>query len=379
MEQQQVQQNIGQTAIEMVARERFQQRQKVLEWMLDEGKLPDLRGVTSILPGLKIAEPATLALLSESLLELIPPINEDIRNAVKNTIIEKAGGRELSEVPITGMVFGYTDHPDHDYRNEIQIWMDSSEYLIPSFVLTFAMRMSSERGRSFWAYTGFKPYREEWTNMMLEIPAQAAADEFPRVNPEQLKQAPLGAIFMSRDQRLGIKTPMQAAPAADMEQANLASYGTLTGQVQEDDGKVSLFGPGPQRLAEIAAGNQEELSMGEKIRRLISRGYRMSDADLAIGGKMKVDVRTREDAKHFLDEVFRNGNIWMYNQLNAALEANERNQDFVFELIISGNWQEYRGPIEAEIKLKAYWSKDPVRVHKFFSVSGPMEVGVIVK
>lgn len=385
MQQQENQQEtIGQAAIKMVAVERFQQRQKVLEWMLKEGKLPDLTGWLAFRPGDIIQQGATLHQLQASLDRVIPEVNRDIREAVQKTIAEFAANNTLDQVSIEGKVLGYTDHPDGDFRAEIQIWTDHES--IPSLVLSFALRLSSERGRSFWHYTGFKPHREEWPNMLMEIPQGAPAEEFPRVDPEKISAPPLGEIFMSRDQRLGIQPagskhmpvftpPTVPYPQADMELANLASHGTLTGDVQEDDGMVSLFGPGPQRMAEITAGNQEQLTMAEKIARLISRGHRMSDADLSIGGKMKVDVRRREDAKHFLDEVFRNGNLWLYNQLNTALEANERNLDFVFELSINGNWQEYRGPIEAEVKLKAYWSKDPVRIHKVLSISGPMELG----
>jgi hypothetical protein len=382
MQQQENQQEtIGQAAIKMVAVERFQQRQKVLEWMLQEGKLPETRGYLLFQPGLMIQRGATLHQLQASLDQAIPEVNREIREAVQKTIAEFAANNALDQVSIEGKVLGYTDHPDGDFRAEIQIWTDYES--IPSLVLTFALRLSSERGRSFWHYTGFKPYREEWPNMMLEVPQDAPAEEFPRVDPEKISAPPLGAIFMSRDQRLGIEPESKITAPTEfiMGEPEVAVKLMSSSQVPvEEDGMVSLFGPSPQRMAEIAAGNrEEELSMGEKIKRLIARGHRMSDADLAIGGKMKVDVKTRADAKHFLDEVFRNGNLWLYNQLNAALEANERNLDFVFELSINGNWQEYRGPIEADVKLKAYWSKDPVRVHKVFSINGPVEIGVIVQ
>ena len=373
MEQQQTQQSIGQAAINMVATERYQQRQKVLAWMLAQGKLPMLNGVLSFKPGDKIGQSATLADLQKEFDRTLRGV-EEILNPLTNALHAIANDKSLDMVSIAGGVHGYIDHPDTDSRIEVQLWTDGSQTIAPNAILTFALRMASERGRSFWVWSGFKPYREEWPNMLMDIPTEEPKDQFPRVDPEKIAAVPaLGEIFMSRDQRLGIKPA--ATQQADMGLANLASFGTLTGEVQEDDGKMSLFGPGPQRLAEIAAGNREQFTMAEKIARLFSRGHRMSDADLAVGGKMKLDIRRREDAKHFLDEVFRNGNLWMYNQLNTALEANERNLDLVFELSVNGNWQEYRGPIEAEIKMKAYWTKDPVRVHKVFSISGPMELG----
>ena len=335
MEQQQTQQSIGQAAINMVATERYQQRQKVLAWMLAQGKLPMLNGVLSFKPGDKIGQSATLADLQKEFDRTLRGV-EEILNPLTNALHAIANDKSLDMVSIAGGVHGYIDHPDTDYRIEVQLWTDGSQTIAPNAILTFALRMASERGRSFWVCSGFKPYREEWPNMLMDIPTEEPKDQFPRVDPEKIAAVPaLGEIFMSRDQRLGIKPA--ATQQADMGLANLASFGTLTGEVQEDDGKMSLFGPGPQRLAEIAAGKREQFTMAEKIARLFSRGHRMSDADLAVGGKMKLDIRRREDAKHFLDEVFRNGNLWMYNQLNTALEANERNLDLVFELSVNGN------------------------------------------
>lgn len=143
---------------------------------------------------------------------------------------------------------------------------------------------------------------------------------------------------------------------------------------KKEDDTFNFFGVSDEMLHGKGA-EVPEVPYLEKVKQLLERGKRMSDADLDQGGKMKVDVKTRADIKHFLDELFRAGNLYLYTLLCTALETNEKESIFTFVLSIDGNWQEYRGPIEAKIKMKAYWSNDPVRTHKVFSIGGSMELG----
>lgn len=388
MEQQQSQQtkSLGESAIMHVATERFAQRQKVLEYYFESGKLPNLEGTLPLRPGTKLAEGATVATLRAWLEQFVPLVHSEARQTIDEALKKLCGDAAAENVQITGEVHGYNDHPDNHLRIELQInraldW--TSEKVIPDLVLTFALHehLDLPGAIPIWTVMYVKEGRVDWLGMPMVVPKKGVASDNKHgmsVDPAAMQVPSLRDIFISHDKRLGMTREVPAVSSTEQSGAQIAQEPIApTGNATEDDGMMVLFAPSPEKLAQMGQPKQA-LPLGVQQAELFGRGYPMSKMNLVAIDGLALNIRTRDDVKYFLDEVFRNGNLWLHGQIEAALKANEQGsiteEPLVFELVVKGNWQENFGPIDAKIKLKAFWEKDAKHEHKLFTISGSMQI-----
>lgn len=383
-QQQQATQNLAAAAIGLVSESRFKERTQYLEQMLGDEIFAG-RQVPFPL-GTRLAEDTTLGQLLESMEAALPLTAPTIRLGLKSTFANVDPNTMMS-----GKVYGYADHPDGDFRIEFHLdrQLDQVENAVtPHYILTFAARQMS--GGAPYTIVSFKPGREEWPGMLLSAPKQEVVTE-PKPAPD------LSQIFLKRSSdpkpaaldkvvknlpSLDLSTPVQMNKEAysfaegGIVQPFVAS-GTVGRAKQEDgDGTMSLYAPSPERL-EAMGQPADQRSVAEMIHDLLSRGHRMPTPFQELtGNKLKAEVSDIEQVKFFLDEVFRAGNLWLYDQLVTALKAEKHgsidSRQTIFLLTITGNWQEHRGPINAVVKMKAYWASDKERSNELFRISGPM-------
>lgn len=370
-QQQQASQNLADAAIAMVAENRFKERTKYLEEMLDLPRSEFL----STLPfsiGDEIM-PTPIGTLIEVFARL--KANEGHHMVIREALLEFSENEPNTEV--VGRIFGYHDHPDGKYRVEVQLnkqldW--TLDAAVPQFVMTLVL----EEHAGGAVVTGFLAERNEWVGMQLSAPWKV--EEKPEVD--------LSKIFAKRSkpaQPAAIPTAVEKVlsnlPSLDLS-APVEIKSNINVEVMakppvDKDGTMLLYAPSSEKLAVM--GQDDQPSVREMVKNLLARGHRMPEPFATlVGKKLKAEVTDIEQVKFFLDEVFRAGNLWLHDQLTTALKAEKQGsidtRQTVFALTITGNWQEYRGPIDAVVKMKAYWLSDKERSVELFRISGPMQL-----
>lgn len=369
-QQQQATQNLAAAAIGWVSENRFKERTQYLEQMLGDEIFAG-RQVPFPL-GTRLAENTTLGQLLESMEAALPLTAPTIRLGLKSTFANVDPNTMMS-----GKVYGYADHPDGDFRIEFHLdrQLDQVENaVIPHYILTFAARQMSEGAP--YTIVSFKPGREEWPGMLLSAPKQEVVTE-PKPAPD------LSQIFLKRSsdpKPVALDKVVKNLPDLDLSAPvkfeSDIKVELMAKPPMNEDGMMSLYAPSSERL-EAMGQPADQRSVEEMVRDLLSRGHRMPTAFQELtGNKLKAEVSDIEQVKFFLDEVFRAGNLWLYDQLVTALKAEKHgsidSRQTIFLLTITGNWQEHRGPINAVVKMKAYWVSDKERSNELFRISGPM-------
>lgn len=340
-------------------REKFALRQKMLWFNLDDYQrsVAENRESPVFAIAAKPGTGWTNRLLSDVATELETTFNmQDDQIAMwRIAVLDLAGVRDSHEVFTHGKVLHYGDHPDGLMRLEIQIKLADNPTSVelgsvPDLILTVAIGLHQLGSSS----NELSPYvahidigRLEWEGMQISYS--------PRRPTLEEVVAPLAeSIFTAMLTTPPTKPFVTRADAASSEKFNL--FGVTAEMLHGKDGVPTV-------------------SLDVKVARLFERGVRLSDEDLAVLDKMRVVVKSKDDIKHFLDEVFRHGNLWLYNSLVDALKASEQgsvsDDSLVYRLTVKGNWQEYLGPIKAKIKLKTLFSKTGVVLSE---VKGKMEV-----
>ncbi len=105
-----------------------------------------------------------------------------------------------------------------------------------------------------------------------------------------------------------------------------------------------------------------------------AKGFLDQLAFLGQIGPFAMDLTSFDQAKYFFDEVFRNGNIWLYNALKNAFEPKLGRlspKNLSYRLDVAGNWQEALGEPDADITLTGYLRDTNAVV---FEVTGSMQL-----
>jgi hypothetical protein len=77
-----------------------------------------------------------------------------------------------------------------------------------------------------------------------------------------------------------------------------------------------------------------------------------------------------EQGKPFFDEVFRTGNVWLYNAIKSAFMPNTP-KELRYELEVNGNWQEHLGTIDATLTFSVYLGQGDVLL---YNIDGPVQL-----
>ena len=377
---------LGQAAREMMGaaapdtpevRQKFMARQRVLWKNLDIYRRSVTEGRSSPIFDIPFRPGTgwTMRSLQDVATDLEVSLNlqGDQIESFRQTILGLAAERDLDQVFTHGTVLHYGDHPDRLMRFEIQIKLAadpaSSELGgVPAMIYTIAVNLAKKpNSEDLYPFIcGMDVGRLEWEGMALEA-------EPTRVDPQKVATAPRpDSIFMPIELAEGRSQETVLVGRKDLRTiaANSAKTAKRAAQLAGED-TFNLFGVNADMLRgvpgrEVGAALVAALPLDAKITRLFERGYRMSEDDLRGLEKMKVVVRSQDDIKHFLDELFRHGNLWLYNTLVDALKAQKQGSvsadTLVFRLTVKGNWQEYRGPVNAKIKMRTLFSKTGVEL-----------------
>lgn len=349
------------------AREKFMVRQRVLWKNLDIYRRSVTEGRTN--PIFDIPFRPGTGWTMRSLEDVATDLELSLRlqgeqiEVFRQSILALAGEQDLAAVFTHGTVLHYGDYPDRLMRFEIQIKLandpGSSELGgIPAMIYTVAVGLNkAPDSEEFLPFIGTMVIgRLEWEGMTLE------ADP-TRVDPQKVAAAPAGSIFVTQEQ----------VPTSQRDLRTIAANAAKTAKraAKQAGETFNLFGVTADMLGgdagkAVAAALVAALPLDAKVSRLFERGYRMSEDDLRGLEKMKVVVRSQDDIKHFLDELFRHGNLWLYNALVDALKAQKQGSvsgdPLVFRLTVKGNWQEYRGPVNAKVKMRTLFAKSGVEL-----------------
>lgn len=382
-QQQQATQSLATAAIGWVSESRFKERTQYLEEMLALPQ-PDFLSMLPFSIGDKIM-PTPVGTLINVFAQV--KTDEGHHTVIREALLEFSENNP--DLEVAGQIYGYYDHPDGKYRVEVQLnkqldWTPVAS--VPQFVMTLVVEVKLGGA----VVTGFMADRNEWVGMLLSAPKQEVVTE-PKPVPD------LSQIFLKRSSEpkpvaldkvvknlpnLDLSTPVQMNKEAysfaegGIVQPFVASGTAGQAKREDGDGTMSLYAPSPERL-EAMGQPADQRTVAEMIHDLLSRGHRMPTPFQELtANKLKAEVSDIEQVKFFLDEVFRAGNLWLYDQLATALKAEKHgsidSRQTIFLLTITGNWQEHRGPIDAVVKMKAYWVSDKERSNELFRISGPM-------